>query len=155
MSSTLGHGFDTVKGNLTLEERMAVADDAKNIFGPAELVLYGFRTEGVRIDVNNLDGDLGKILFTTYRIVFYNESRNRGQCANIYPYSALVSMTFPCSRSPGRTFDALPSLKFREVDCTDFPLGGLHKWIFVRMTSLTDLRHLSAATLYMDRVPIP
>jgi hypothetical protein len=153
MSSTLGHGFNTVKGNLTLEERTAVADDAKNLFGPKEVVLYGFRTEGVRIDDKIWEGDIGKVLFTTHRIVFYNESRNRGQCANIYPYSALVSMTFPCSRSPGRTFDALPCLKFREVDCNEHPRGGLHKWIFVRMTSPTDLRHLSAATLCMDRVP--
>jgi hypothetical protein len=153
MSFTLGHGFNTVKGNLTLEERTAVADDAKNLFGQKEVVLYGFRTEGVRIDDKIWDGDLGKILFTTYRIVFYNESKSRRPCANIYPYSALVSMTLPYSLTPGRVFDALPCLKFREVDCNEHPRGGLHKWIFVRMTSLTDLRHLSAATLCMDRVP--
>jgi hypothetical protein len=155
MSSTLGHGFNTVKGNLSKQECNALDIHAKRIFGPAELVLYGFRTEGLKLSPMYSETGPGKILFTSHRIIFYYGTHSRGQCLNIYPYSAIVSVVFPIFTSGDILFGSLSSLRFREVDCNQHPRGGERTVIYVKMTSDVDIQHLSAATLCMDRVPSP
>jgi hypothetical protein len=155
MSSLPRHGVDTAKGNLSPEEWTAVANDAKFLLGRAEVILYGFRTVGVRQDSIHPEWDSGKLLFTTQRIVFCSEPQTRGEIAYMYPYAALVSVSFPFSGSQGRTIGGRPLLKFRDVDCSELSRNGTYMWIYVMNTSLSDIRHLSAATLCMDRVPSP
>jgi hypothetical protein len=155
MSSTLGHGFDTVKGNLSKQECKALDIHAKRIFGPAELVLYGFRTEGLNLSPTYSETGPGKILFTSHRIIFYYATHSRGHCANMYSYSAIVSVLFPTTTSQFESFGSPHCLRLREVGCNEHPRGSKQTVINVIVTSDVDIQHLSAATLCMDRVPSP
>jgi hypothetical protein len=150
MSSALGHNLDKAGGNLGTEEREAVQAD--HILGPFEQVLFAFCTtdNGRRRGVGN-DEELSKILFTNQRIVFYCRSERWRPCANMYPYSALVSTSIPLTTAQGEDDEELACLKFRDVD--GYPRGPSSKylWIYLKMTRAKDIRDLSEATASTDR----
>jgi hypothetical protein len=73
--------------------------------------------------------------------------------ANVYPYSALVSMTFPLIEAEVRVFSKLASLKFHNVDCYAQTVHADCTLVHVMLSRTEDAQHLSAATACMDRVP--
>jgi hypothetical protein len=151
MPPALGHNLDTAKGNLAPEEREAVQVD--NILGPSEYVLYAFCTNDESRTSDHVEGEFGKILFTSQRILYYQRYSIRMNEAFMYPYSALVSMTFPLIETNVRVYDGLASLKFRDVDCHRHSYHSEYLWIHVKLSCPEDAQHLSAATACMDRVP--
>jgi hypothetical protein len=73
--------------------------------------------------------------------------------ANVYPYSALVSVTFPLVETNVRVYDGLATLKFRDVDCCEHSPHTEYIFVIVKLSRTEDAQHLSAATACMDRVP--
>jgi hypothetical protein len=91
MSSALGHNLDKAGGNLGTEEREAVQAD--HILGPNERVLFAFCTTDTRDR-----RELGKILFTNQRIVFYCRSerwRLREICTHTLRLCLHLSLLLP------------------------------------------------------------
>jgi hypothetical protein len=150
MSPVLEHNLDKAGGNLGTEEREAVQAD--HILGTFEQVLFAFCTtdNGRRRGVAN-DEELGKILFTNQRIIFYCRSERLRPCAKMYPYSALVSTSIPLTTAQGEDDEEFARLKLRDVDGYPHSPSSKYLWIYVKMTRAKDIRDLSEATASTDR----
>jgi hypothetical protein len=151
MPPALGHNLDAAEGNLGQEEREAVQAD--NILGPSECVLYAFCTTHNSRTTSPLRSECGKILFTNQRIVYYCLPRSRICRANVYPYTTLVSVSFPLIEAEVRIFSKLASLKFHNVHCCAENIHADCTFVHVMLSRTEDIRDLSAATACMDRVP--
>jgi hypothetical protein len=151
MPPALGHNLDTAKGNLGQEEREVVQAD--NILGPSEYVLYAFCTTHDSRTSDHVSGDVGKILFTSQRIVYYCLPRSRICRANVYPYTTLVSVSFPLIEAKVKVFSKLAVLKFRNVHCCAQIVHADYTLVHVKLSRTEDIWELSAATACMDRIP--